>query len=1007
MTDKKMIPSPNSYFLDKEKNVYLPGSDRNSFNYSDGDAVENELLETIQAAKDVSIGSAELINQIHDWPSRYHLSPQRVDLLRPLKHLIKGDILEIGSGCGAITRYLGELETNVTALEGSPKRAQITAARCRDLSNVSVYCDNFNDFKNDKKYDVVTLIGVLEYSPIFIEGVFAPQSMLEKIQRFLKPTGVVIIAIENQLGLKYFAGAPEDHLNKPFVGIENNYIEKGPITFGKKNLEMILFNSGFRHTEFLFPFPDYKLPSALVTEHGAKDDKLNLSDILKYQADHAHNGNFERTFDVEQSMQVIIKNKLLEDLSNSFLVVAGKNNYPTIPSNILAYTFSTQRKKEFRKLNKFIKNEDQYVVKREKIYPVVDEAQQKKSSIHHKIIDEAYIDGRSYINDLEKILKTPGWEIEQVVKWATPWLEYLKSKSKVKNNKKNDFTIPGDYLDAIPQNFIIDYNNEYIPFDLEWSSVNPLDLSYVVFRGLANSFNHYTCVAPSENFSLKIGDLSFMVLEKLLPGLVIDSSSLAKAENEFLNVALGIENVFDTLSQKSIKQEEIVQLSKIELLTETIIQLFWAGADGIFSEAKSTFQRTCLSFEKRTLSLSFHSFQDPIDYLRFDIGDKAGLLNIHSIFIKKNNGEIIWGLDIHKIEYKNNAVFVFSEEHFPGTIIQLSTTGDPYFVVHVPHIFTNCNLNELVVEIELSSLNPDQFNHFNQLINIPLSYASEREMKELRNAFMQLTVERDDVGYQLKSQKDESEHLKNNLSLLAQQVYKEENLNTDLKNDKVILGKELETKGAHIQRLQKEKDDLLEDVSKKDAIIENVERLKTELNDQLLSKEKSITDLLSETKLLEQQKKHLTDLNVQSGIHVKDLETAIEASQRSINELILDKRHIESVQSQLQKNLEEALAQNADLNLIIKTQQHHAGDLNKRIENLSGLNNDLHHENELLKLNSNKVNEDLIKKIVECKTLTKTLEELNEKMDFFVKNYENKNILQLVVNQFKINRRRS
>jgi SAM-dependent methyltransferase len=1006
MTDKKVISSPNSYFLDKEKNVYLPSSDRNGFNYSDGDVVESKLLEVVLSAKDVSIGSSELINQIHDWPSRYHLSPQRVDLLRPLKHLLKGDILEIGSGCGAITRYLGELEATVTALEGSQKRAQITAARCRDLSNVTVYCDNFNDFKNDKKYDVVTLIGVLEYSPIFIDGAFAPQAMLEKIQKFLKPTGVVIIAIENQLGLKYFAGAPEDHLNKPFVGIENNYKEKGPITFGKKHLEAILLNSGFNFTEFLFPFPDYKLPSALITEHGAKDDKINLSDILKYQADHAYNGDFERTFDVEQSMQVVIKNKLLEDLSNSFLVVAGKNNYSQVPSNILAYTFSTQRKKEFRKLNKFIKNDDQYVVTREKIYPSSDD-EQKKSPIKHKIIDEAYIDGRSYINKLEKILKTPGWKIEQVVKWATPWFEYLKNKSKTNKDKKKDFIIPGEYLDAIPQNFIIDHKNECIPFDLEWSSANALDLSYVLFRGLANSFNHYTCVAPNENFSLKIGDLSFMVLTKLLPESDIDYASLVKKENEFLNAALGIEHVFDTLSLKSIKQEDIVQISKIDLLDETIIQLFWAGADGVFSEAKSTFQRTDLNVDTKTISLLFHSFQESIEYLRFDMGDKAGFLNIHSVQVKKNDGQVIWNLDIHEIEYKNNAVFIFSEEYFPGRIIQLSTTGDPYFVVHVPHVFANCNLNELIVEIELSSINPDQFNRLNQFIKGPLSFASERETRELKIALEQLMVERNNVGHQLKLKTDETEKFKNDLSVLNGEMDKEKNLNSDLKSDKAILWKELGTKGEQILSLQKEKEDLLQDIARKDSKIEKAEQLKNEWSEQLLSKEKSITDLQTETKLLEQQKKHLTELNALSAVRLTDLEAVIAATQKNINELVLDKRQIESAQSHVRKNLEELLSQNADLNLIIKTQQHHTGDLSKRIENLSGLNNELHKENELFKLNLNKVNEDLVKKMVECKALTKTLEELNEKIDFFVKNYENKNILQVVVNQLKISRRRS
>jgi 16S rRNA A1518/A1519 N6-dimethyltransferase RsmA/KsgA/DIM1 with predicted DNA glycosylase/AP lyase activity len=69
-----------------------------------------------------------------------------------------------------MTRYLGETGATVIAVEGSLRRAEIAAERCRDLRNVSVYCDNLIQFEAEGHFDIVTLIGVLEYAPCFISS---------------------------------------------------------------------------------------------------------------------------------------------------------------------------------------------------------------------------------------------------------------------------------------------------------------------------------------------------------------------------------------------------------------------------------------------------------------------------------------------------------------------------------------------------------------------------------------------------------------------------------------------------------------------------------------------------------------------------------------------------------------------------------------------------------------------------------------------------------------------
>ena len=97
-----------------------------------------------------------------DWPTTYHLHPTRANLLRPFSQLLKARVLEIGAGCGALTRYIGECGGQLLALEGSPRRASIAAARTRDLANVVVVAEDFNTFDvGSEKFDVFTLVAVM------------------------------------------------------------------------------------------------------------------------------------------------------------------------------------------------------------------------------------------------------------------------------------------------------------------------------------------------------------------------------------------------------------------------------------------------------------------------------------------------------------------------------------------------------------------------------------------------------------------------------------------------------------------------------------------------------------------------------------------------------------------------------------------------------------------------------------------------------------------------------
>ena len=79
------------------------------FTYSDGE-VEEYIAKVVAEASDRSLTSFALAAGINDWASHYHLSHTRSYLLRPLQDLLqKSRVLELGAGCGALTRYLGEI----------------------------------------------------------------------------------------------------------------------------------------------------------------------------------------------------------------------------------------------------------------------------------------------------------------------------------------------------------------------------------------------------------------------------------------------------------------------------------------------------------------------------------------------------------------------------------------------------------------------------------------------------------------------------------------------------------------------------------------------------------------------------------------------------------------------------------------------------------------------------------------------------------------------------------
>lgn len=315
--------------------------------YSDGD-IEDTLLDIVKNHDRSEFPG--IIVESKSWPILYHLSEVRTNILNWYPFEAGAHVLEVGAGCGAITGAIADKAKKVVAIDLSKRRSMINAYRNRDKENIEIIVGNFNDVAAGltEKFDYVTLIGVLEYGELYIPGNDSYRTFLKKIASLLKPNGKVLIAIENQLGLKYFAGCREDHVGKYFEGIEGYTTTNSVKTFSKKVLKEIIEGSGYENIQFAYPYPDYKLPTTIYT-----DDFLPVKGEL---VNNLRNFDADRMvfFDETKVWDTMIEAGLFHEFSNSFFVEATK------PGKVVEMPEKTGQTTSFAKCS--VERKDEYKI---------------------------------------------------------------------------------------------------------------------------------------------------------------------------------------------------------------------------------------------------------------------------------------------------------------------------------------------------------------------------------------------------------------------------------------------------------------------------------------------------------------------------------------------------------------------------------------------------------------------------------------------------------------------
>ncbi len=480
--------------------------------YSDGD-IEKEILKIVRTQ-----GSYENMDQV-PFPVLYHLSRVRENILNWYPFRKDAACLEIGSGCGAISGLLCERMKKVVSVELSKQRADINMARHERLDNLEIWVGNLNDMVFGETFDYIVLNGVFEYAPGFTEGDQPCEAFLNNIRRLLKPDGILLIAIENRFGLKYFAGAPEDHTDGYFDGIAGYPQNHSVRTFSKGEWERLMENCGFVNHRFYYPYPDYKFPREIFTEESLKEQKYGLPawNFTRYRM---------ALFREETVADTIQQDGRMDYFANSFLIEMSRQPLDE-KKKVLYAKMSTDRDRHFsvattieqqdgnkmvvkramtpeakRHLKNMIKQPEEHGGFRTMVggeipdgiaYPFLEEeslGQQAKRAV--------------YAHDMGKIRKLVHQVYQMCQKENDRVIQRQIRSQEMSGRERTEFTkvfgtakMPEDLLCIAPANIdlildnIFEKDGDYCVIDCEWIFDFPVPVSFILWRCINELYSSY------------------------------------------------------------------------------------------------------------------------------------------------------------------------------------------------------------------------------------------------------------------------------------------------------------------------------------------------------------------------------------------------------------------------------------------------------------------------------------------------------------------------------------
>lgn len=656
--------------------------------YSDG-PIEDELLQTAKCYNEEELEN--IINVKNDWAHLYHFSQIRRNIVNwiPMKKTDK--VLEIGSGCGAISGALAEKAGKIDCVELSKKRSLINANRNRNCDGITIKLGNFEEIEPhlDNDYDVITLIGVWEYAGIYLSAEDPFHRFLQLLKKHLKSNGKLIIAIENRYGLKYWAGCREDHTVKFFEGLEGYTMSNGAVTFGKNEMEKMFEETGYAF-QFYYPYPDYKLPLQIFS-----DDYLPKQGQLRDNGKNLDNSRIV-LFDEGKVYDSLIQDGMFPYFSNSFLVILQPDKIQE-NEKVLYSKYSNERRDEFRIRTDIIKKSNGerivkkspmskkaigHIKKMEKMYKLLSDNWEKNAVLFNKYmetedgIEFEYIQGKHLGEEIKQMLNEGKRNnaIEKICTFFDVIIRAAKEDFEETEEFKKVFgrcplkgvkAIDGADIDLILEN-IIYRDGKWNILDYEWSYNFPIPVNYILYRSLEHQ-------APDEIKQLKLCDKY---------GISEEEKLIYKSMEEHFMREYVYENQILLADSPIIKPKICINGEMIQKEIEKCnIKVYYDCGQG-FSENNIRY----FSYEKPEDIYIEIPIEKNVRSIRIDPMEKPGIIYIDKLEAEKKSESHGLKYYTNGLEIEKNA-FVFE-------------TSDPWITIvgnldHIDGIKVNLSLDSL------------------------------------------------------------------------------------------------------------------------------------------------------------------------------------------------------------------------------------------------------------------------------------------------------------------------
>lgn len=636
---------------------FYPGEDL----YSDGD-IEDELLAITKNAARLEYPA--IIEQKNNWPVLYHLSPLRGNIVDWLPVTKDMKVLEIGSGCGAITDKLSEKAGHVTCVDLSAKRSMINAYRNQDRDNIEIYVGNFSDIEPvlPTDYDLICLIGVFEYGNSYIPTITPYEDFFQIMRKHKKETGLLVIAIENKFGLKYWAGCTEDHVGTYFAGLEG-YPDGGSArTFTRKGLEKIFERCGEKNYHFYYPYPDYKFPTTIYSDQ-RKPFQGELTDNIR---------NFDRDRMVLFREKYVYDSTIADDyfdvFANSYMVVIGEQ-----PQTIYA-KYSNDRAPQYELRTEIVTDGREKKVRK---YPM-----SEASTAHVRRLAEAYeqLCGRydgSGLRINPCVYREEGYAEFPYEKGVS--LETLMDRCLERHDMDGFRQLFARYwelisyrnpefegavadYDLIFSNILVD-GEEWTVIDYEWTTCEAVEDKEIAFRAVY-------CYLLEEDKRNEI-DLDY-VMHKIGVSRE-EAEAYRKKEELFQKKVTGkrksMGEIRAGIGTRVVDPKELIEKHFREL-PHKLLQLYYDCGNG-FSEQDSCHVRD--SYVEEQLVETTLSVDGNVRNFRIDPTDRPCIVKLRELLV---NGE--------KLPYDKKLMETNGKQIKPGTYV--FTTSDPSIVLHMEEI---------------------------------------------------------------------------------------------------------------------------------------------------------------------------------------------------------------------------------------------------------------------------------------------------------------------------------